>query len=550
MRFVLKTDSLARSADWQPNVDARDGTGDEKPPVASNLSMMPALANRLQKPERFDLYVRKFRSICDMHGVQTGSGADLPSFMQKLAEDRFLAMDFWGLTGKLSSREGGELSDEQMLAVVVEGVTGGEIPEDDHELKGSVDDLRAMIAGVDIHNPEQNQVDPAPFPARAASPREGVHDLWTRANEQPHSPPDSREAITTESADAHADHSDALPPATLPPELDEALLRLELTNLVNQYFANIDKMRSKWKSAPEGSPVASAGIVASPTTRRSLEGIDPEEPGKLILSPRSTSRIFLEPPVGMSPGVASLRPESDDLLFDVPPENPSPLARLGKAAIYLLLVVAWTEAGFAIYQHRGPIQQELNALIRNYRELTGEPTTPELSLPPIAASEEETPESTSAPPPNKRATNTPKSAQAASVRPQTYARGFNSRNFRTLTDQPTVRVEQAPVDEITSADLAGAVKVAPDVMEANLAVSRVPAYPDQAKFDRVEGRVVMEAIISKDGTVKTVQVIRGDSRLRTAARNAVYKRQYRPYLVDGQPVDVVTTITVDFSLDP
>ena len=544
MRFVLKTDSLARSADWQPNVDAPDGTVDEKPPVASNLSMMPALANRLQKPERFDLYVRKFRSICDMHGVQIGSPADLPSFMQKLPEDRFFAMDFWGLIGKLSSREGGELSDEQMLSVIVEGVTGGDTPHDDRELKSSIDDLRAMIAGVDIHNPEQTQVETAPFPARSASPREGLRDMWTRAGE--HSPPDSPEAIRPESTDAHADHADELPPATLPPLLDEELLRLELTNLVNQYFANIDKMRSRWKSAPEGRPVASAGSVASPTTRRSLEGLDPEEPGKLILSPKSSPRIFLRPPDESSSTVSSHRRESHDLLTLLPPESHSPLARVGKAAIYLVLVVLWTEAGIALYRHRGPIQQELNALVRNYREMTGQSTTPEITLPPVA----ETPESTPTPPPIKRATNTPKSAQADSMQPRTFARGFNSRNFRTLSDQPTVRVEQAPVDEITSADLAGAVKVAPDVMQSNLSVSRVPAYPDEARMDRVEGRVTMQVIISKEGAVRNVQVIRGDPRLRTAARNAVYKWQYRPYLVDGQPVDVLTTVTVDFSLDP
>jgi TonB family protein len=86
-------------------------------------------------------------------------------------------------------------------------------------------------------------------------------------------------------------------------------------------------------------------------------------------------------------------------------------------------------------------------------------------------------------------------------------------------------------------------------MEANLVVSRVPVYPQLAKADRIEGHVTMEAIISKNGFVKRVQVIEGDSRLRSAATEAVYKRLYRPYLLNGEPVDVATTVTVDFKLD-
>jgi TonB family protein len=86
-------------------------------------------------------------------------------------------------------------------------------------------------------------------------------------------------------------------------------------------------------------------------------------------------------------------------------------------------------------------------------------------------------------------------------------------------------------------------------MEANLVASRVPVYPEIAKMKGVEGNVVMQAIISKDGTVKQVHVTQGDSRLRNAAMDAVYKWQYRPYRINGHPVDVATTIIVNFNLD-
>ena len=85
-------------------------------------------------------------------------------------------------------------------------------------------------------------------------------------------------------------------------------------------------------------------------------------------------------------------------------------------------------------------------------------------------------------------------------------------------------------------------------MEANLVTSRVPAYPEYAKAEGIEGRVVMEAVISKSGTVDHVRVIEGDRHLRGAAEDAVLKWRYRPYTVNGRAVDVATVIRVDFRL--
>jgi TonB family protein len=92
------------------------------------------------------------------------------------------------------------------------------------------------------------------------------------------------------------------------------------------------------------------------------------------------------------------------------------------------------------------------------------------------------------------------------------------------------------------------VKVAPSVMEANLVASRVPAYPEFAKTEGIEGRVVMEAVISKSGAVDHVRVIEGDRHLRSAAEEAVLKWRYRPYFVNGRAVDVATVVRVDFRL--
>jgi TonB family protein len=112
------------------------------------------------------------------------------------------------------------------------------------------------------------------------------------------------------------------------------------------------------------------------------------------------------------------------------------------------------------------------------------------------------------------------------------------------------RVDQSP-NEPTGARLiqdSDTVRVAPGVMDANLVASRVPAYPEVAKAEGIQGPVVMEAVISKSGAVDHVRVIQGEKQLRSAAEEAVLKWRYRPYLLNGSPVDVATVIRVDFRL--
>jgi protein TonB len=58
----------------------------------------------------------------------------------------------------------------------------------------------------------------------------------------------------------------------------------------------------------------------------------------------------------------------------------------------------------------------------------------------------------------------------------------------------------------------------------------------------------MEAVISKDGSVESLRVVRGHPLLLQAAIDAVKQWKYRPTMLNGEPVDVVTTITVTFTL--
>ena len=75
-----------------------------------------------------------------------------------------------------------------------------------------------------------------------------------------------------------------------------------------------------------------------------------------------------------------------------------------------------------------------------------------------------------------------------------------------------------------------------------------PVYPPIAKAARVAGTVILHATISKSGSVEDLKVVSGPAMLQQAAFNAVQQWRYKPYMVDNQPTDVETTITVAFGM--
>jgi len=92
------------------------------------------------------------------------------------------------------------------------------------------------------------------------------------------------------------------------------------------------------------------------------------------------------------------------------------------------------------------------------------------------------------------------------------------------------------------------IRVAARVAEANLIHDVTPQYPPQAGRARIEGTVVLMAVIGKDGSVKDVRVESGLPMLAQAAIDAVRQWRYKPYVIDGEPVEVDSRITINFTL--
>jgi protein TonB len=92
------------------------------------------------------------------------------------------------------------------------------------------------------------------------------------------------------------------------------------------------------------------------------------------------------------------------------------------------------------------------------------------------------------------------------------------------------------------------IPVVSTLQQANLVYAPKPIYPTIARTVRVEGTVVLEAVISKDGTVQELKLVTGHPFLVSAAVETVRTWRYRPTILNGEPVEVVTTITVNFKL--
>src|SRR5437660_594072 len=86
-------------------------------------------------------------------------------------------------------------------------------------------------------------------------------------------------------------------------------------------------------------------------------------------------------------------------------------------------------------------------------------------------------------------------------------------------------------------------------VSSGLLVRKVqPVYPPLARQARIQGKVLLQAVISKDGSIENLHLINGHPMLTQAAMGAVKQWKYKPYLLNGEPVEVETQVEVNFTL--
>jgi len=130
----------------------------------------------------------------------------------------------------------------------------------------------------------------------------------------------------------------------------------------------------------------------------------------------------------------------------------------------------------------------------------------------------------------------------------TFALSPESGPQGSMTDSP---LPPGSDDESASAPhlpLPKRIRVSAGVAQGLVLTKVNPEYPQDAKQARIQGVVLLKVNIAQDGTVKQVELISGHPMLAPAAIDAVQKWTYRPYLLNGDPIEVETQVRVDFTL--
>jgi len=587
----------------------------------------------MDQVERHGQAVKRVRSVCDMHRVPFGAVENLDELIASVRDNRHFAMDFWALVGDMSARERGSLSDEETLDVIVEAATGTGAEAVPPGQRAKVEELRQLLAGVDVARPAELP-DPIAEPDDALlAGHKGVPRAMPNGVPRQGAPvvvlPDRNSGATKVDPRVHVTVNEDAWVARR--SIGEALSRLERTSTeLREQLAAIDEQLEQQGSKPaveaeenhhSAAPedVPSARVEEEITAREDLKRRDfargpqppvvrPEpadwrrnaasvsaaerqreakiETARQILREWNEAHrepeVFVPRPAHRLSQRGLARPaDDDDPTIPVPlsgyaEENESHAGR--KIAITALVLAVLGGGGYlfsrtdagqeTLERIRPTLQVQYQGIADRLAVLKREATPRQNTAP----STQDTPQpfnvnaNAQAPnganstaqsinPASQSDSNVPRAATAGVVQPQpsttTQAPPVEPRYRRDRESAAAHARDSEIPPEPTGAgmvDDAATVRVPPAVMEANLVASRVPAYPEYARAEGIEGPVVMEAVISKTGWVDHVRVIEGDRHLRSAAEEAVLKWRYRPYTVNGRPVDVATVVRVDFRL--
>ena len=356
--------------------------------------------------------------------------------------------------------------------------------------------------------------------------------------------------------------------------LAESLTRLELNSLqLKIYLDSIDQRISRME--PRLEKVAPL-VLSAPALHTREEG------GARFSAARPAATIpeETEPQLARTDPPVASQQDSAATAGRVANGSPAVVASRRRIALPILVGVAMLLVAAFLFWRFGRdtgyvVVHPVNASVE------GGGNAAAASLAPKAAASVSNPPVASAGGPPVAAAGGPSSAAVSGTPGKSSASGYTGQGASRLADKPTPsskKTGQVPLrsplrptsslaaptmakdaaevtdpsddaDDLSSVPVSNRlVNVSAGVMAANLVSAPQPSYPTLASLTRTQGNVVMEAVISKDGTVEQLHVIKGHRLLRGAAKNAVRNWRYRPYKIGGVPVDVATTVSVDFSL--
>jgi len=520
-----------------------------------------------------DVMMFRVASVCEHYRTPVGSPADLAGLLEELGRNRGLALDFWMVVSQMIGGEddlglaGGErvaqarMLQERALEAITRVTTGfgvAELRAIDAESGQATVEMASHLAG---HGPYLGTM-AGEVPAAA----ETVTVRRARvADEAPVVAAEAMAVASSEPADDAAEKYREM----LRARLEKEWLESQAQEAAAALESKAARQRVAAKSEREGRP--EAGRSASPARRSGTRVWVADEPARKGAGEDFRQQLFgAASSIPVPPDPQSARPVRFRMPLAlrmwarawrpiVPPLRPARSGwrtglRLAGAMLLLAGGVAMVHA-----QRSGELPQGLfhSGLIQRYgtmvRDAVASLSRPDDASASVAVEGSAGADDSSAAKRDasaakrrRRATSDETSLAAAAPVAQTGSSpaAADSAKADEFADGAPVHIEGA---EVWGA--AGPVTVASPAMKVDLVSSPSAESASGAGNEQVDGRVVMHAVISKSGTVEEVQVLEGDAALREAAIRTVRGRRYSPYMVNGEPVEVTTTLTVNFKID-
>lgn len=491
---------------------------------------MPFFLDAQEATQRFGDHIAEFSSLLDANHLRHGAPDDLFEFAGRLESSHQFRVDLAALARSVMRRERDELLLTDMVSIIAAAVGGPSIAETRRDITRPTNVLMEFLLGTGCWRQfgSASRASAAPVRQAVEEPRPLRVSPWLT------------QASVVEGSEEPESRASLLGIAK---ELRETLARLESNaQEVRVHLDAIEGRINRMKAAPEA-PVVRPSPELEPLRHRSVEDMAAAS----VVQPVAESTFAPDPELRSRAIFSHVFPpeelQSDD---DFTAPTFAYASEKGRGAVLMwifvvLLVIAgvsfffvhfgargaWLSAGISRLKdagavlHRAPATSGQTPATAPATSTTGAAAAPPAAVPPAAQ------------------------APAGPVTPAGNAAGG------TVAPAATDGSDHSGSSAAgVASDRSGARRVGANVMEGYLLSAPRPEYPAGARANRVEGQVVLQATISKSGSIEALHVIKGPSSLRAAAVDAVRKWRYRPYVVNGRPVDVATTVYVNFSLRP
>ena len=546
------------------------GRQDEKRHLTNTMSLAPLPK---EMPDVMAICRHKFDRVFDMHGIKTGSPEDLTGFMEKLRTNPYFAMDFWDIAHSAGRADDGGVSQAEIQEIVVRCVGGPEARDTDpnvQEIQRVLNEnLAADVQEVDpgqhtetLGDGQRDEREKAVAESGMSSDADGeLPDLSSGANGP---------AYTVGSGDAEEEHA-ARFIYSRSRQMGDALARLEInSNALKLQLETIDDRMSRIEPQIKSMP----SILAASTTSEKVEDQSPKSAvddqkaqAAPVPDPAVQNTLWVDGRGRIIAAVAVLllvavslwalwyhshdqaayRVDSSPAngMLSGPAENSGAAGSIGKpgqfttangvrdnapATAHLPPSAAGTRASRPSSQMDNSPQRGEGAGFSGNAEAT---TAPEGRM----AGGSTEPAGPGAVP-----------AEVGAASEGTSGAQNDSSSMESAGVSSRLSERRRGRDVHSAGTWGRGITVSSGVMAANLIESRPPDYPRLAKLAHIQGPVVLQVFISRRGTVDHINAVKGHRLLRSAAKNAVKHWRYRPYLLNGRPIEVATMVTVNFNL--